>query len=136
MRNIPLLKTLQCRAGNDTSCANCGRRLPEARQPAHALAVPPAGKPRSAQKNGRPATKGGSRYDQFKIMPSLQWPATVISAIEDPVFALRRGSLAANYLPASRGVWSSRPTASALNWRGSATELGYDARHARTRGGH
>jgi hypothetical protein len=27
MRNIPLLKTLQCRAGNDTSCANCGKRL-------------------------------------------------------------------------------------------------------------
>jgi hypothetical protein len=27
MRNIPLLNTLQRRAGNDTSCANCGKRL-------------------------------------------------------------------------------------------------------------
>ena len=27
MKNIPLLRTPQGRAGNDTSCANCGKRL-------------------------------------------------------------------------------------------------------------
>ena len=37
MRNIPLLNTLQRRAGNDMSCANRKAALPETGQPPDAL---------------------------------------------------------------------------------------------------
>jgi hypothetical protein len=69
-----------------------------------AFAVPPAGKPPSAQKNGHPDTKGRTRYDQLKITPPFQRAAVAISAIEHLAFAAQIGSSAANYLPASRGA--------------------------------
>ena len=78
----------------------------------------------SERKNGRVDTKDRRRYDQFKIRPPDQGPATAILGIEDRGFAARWRSLAANCLTASSGGPPCHPMVSGPKSRGLEEFLG------------
>ena len=105
MRNIPRLDAPQSRAGNDLSCATCGKRLSPKRGSRRMRFCGVACR-QSAFRAKKWASRyrgDRGRYDQFKIRPLNQGPATAILGIEDRGFAARWRSLAANCLTASSG---------------------------------
>ena len=92
-RKSPSLRQLRQTASRESVAAG-----------ACAFAAEPADNPPSAQKNGRPVTKGQTRYDPFKITLSFQWPATAFARSSIWDFRSNAGRSAAKCLPASRGA--------------------------------
>ena len=104
MTIISAVDALQGRAGNEVSCAQCGKRLRPKRGSRRMRFCCDACRQSSFR-----AKKWASRYEGPQPLRSIQnnppdqWPATAILEIEDLAFVVQWECSAGNYLTASYG---------------------------------